>query len=491
MTVTNKNASYIFKLIALILVYYVTARFGLTRHTANGFSTLIWVPTGIALASLLCFGIRLWPGIFIAAVLVNLSANVPLWAAICVSTSQAFEAVLTVGILQRLKFNKDLSRLSDTTLLILVGAMLCTPISATIGSFIFRLAHIIPPEKFITTFQVWWGGDCLANLIVTPLLLTWYNFYKAKENLKNKAEALLILLSLSLLIFILYSDKDKSFYSWNLQLPFLLFPFIIWAALRFKQLGATTFTFFVSVAALWGAEHGYGPFSYGTPNENILFLHTFLGVLAITGLVIAAMTAERIQAKEDLRTTLIELEKRGDHLDAILKGINDGITVINENDRFVYTNDIGAKTCGFASAEEMLKKSASEVIDMFELMDESGAPFPSEKLPAHQALAGVNNPPEVIVRFRKKGSRDEKWSIVKASPIFTKSSTRMAVSVFKDFTERKRLEDSIKYLDEASRLFNSSLDYEQTLARMAELTVHRIADWCAIDIMKPGDKKQH
>lgn len=149
--------------------------------------------------------------------------------------------------------------------------------------------------------------------------------------------------------------------------------------------------------------------------------------------------------RRKLKHAMLELEKNSDQLAAILKGINDGITVVDENDRYVFVNEIGARTCGFSSVEEMMKVKPSWVLNQFEIMDENGLPFPQEKLPASLVLQGETSPSEVIVRFRQKGKEEERWSIVKASPIVSKSDhSRMAVSVFKDFTERKKLEDSIK-----------------------------------------------
>lgn len=58
--------------------------------------------------------------------------------------------------------------------------------------------------------------------------------------------------------------------------------------------------------------------------------------------------------------------------------------------------------------------------------------------------------------------------------------------IFKEFTGYKRDEDALKYLDEASRVLSSSLDYDKTLALIAKFAVPKIADWCIIDILEPG-----
>jgi len=182
-----------------------------------------------------------------------------------------------------------------------------------------------------------------------------------------------------------------------------------------------------------------------------------------------------------------DLAQSRDQLDIILKGISDGITVIDENGQFIYANETGARMSGFSSVQEFLNTPAVEIMQKFEIMDELGKPFPVSDLPGRLALTGVENPPEVIVRFRIKDTGEERWSIVRASPIFDQTrKVRMAVSIFKDFTDRKRTEDAIRYMDMASRILSASLDYEQTLAQLAKLAVPKIADWCSITILDPG-----
>ncbi|HEX5577304.1 MAG TPA: ATP-binding protein, partial [Gemmatimonadaceae bacterium] len=57
---------------------------------------------------------------------------------------------------------------------------------------------------------------------------------------------------------------------------------------------------------------------------------------------------------------------------------------------------------------------------------------------------------------------------------------------WKDITQRKRIEESTRYLSRASELLASSLDYEQTLSEVARLIVPEFADWCSVSILDDG-----
>ncbi len=182
-----------------------------------------------------------------------------------------------------------------------------------------------------------------------------------------------------------------------------------------------------------------------------------------------------------------ELSQSRDQLVGILKGIKDGITVLDEDGKFVFANEAGAQMCGFDSVQELLGADPAELMKSFQILDEQGNHFPLEKLPGRMALAGVQDPPEVMVRVRYLKTNQERWSIIKANPIYDeKKKVRMAVSIFKDFTERKNSEDNIKFLDEASRLLSSDLNFEKTIQRIADLAVPKIADWCSVDVLEAG-----
>jgi PAS domain S-box-containing protein len=173
-----------------------------------------------------------------------------------------------------------------------------------------------------------------------------------------------------------------------------------------------------------------------------------------------------------------------DQLAAILAGVSEGITVLDASRRMLFANAAAARLCGFASAEELLAASPTEILARFELLDASGSAFPQDRLPDRLALEGLC-PAEVLIRFRIRATGEERWSLVNAAPIRDEhGQVAMEVSVFRDVTERKRSEDTAIYLAAVNLELTRSLDYERTLKRIAELTVPTLADWCAVDLLE-------
>ena len=154
--------------------------------------------------------------------------------------------------------------------------------------------------------------------------------------------------------------------------------------------------------------------------------------------------AEREWAQEELRGSR-------DQLEAILRGVADGITAQDSTGRIIYANDAAARMIGFTSAKSLAEVSIQNVMERFELLDEAGNPFPLEGLPGRRALAGEEGA-EDILRFRVVATGEERWATVKAMPIFGEQGrVRMAVNIFRDITEAKRAEDTLRRVTEAER----------------------------------------
>jgi PAS domain S-box-containing protein len=196
-----------------------------------------------------------------------------------------------------------------------------------------------------------------------------------------------------------------------------------------------------------------------------------------------------VQTFEDV--TELEAARRaerrtGDELRAILEGVADSITAQAPDGRLVYANAAAVQTLGFDSAEELLRASVTELMENWEVLDPDGGPFPIELLPGRRALAGEEPEPEVV-RFRRGKNGELRWANIKARPIRDLDGTvRLAINVIEDITELKQVEESNRFLAEASRVLAGSLNYEQTLAAIAQLAVPEVADWCAVDLAGEG-----
>jgi signal transduction histidine kinase len=295
----SKHA-YLLKLVGLFAIYFATAKLGLRLGAVSGFATLIWPPAGIALAAVLLSGHGVWPAIFAGAFFANLSTGAPLWVACGLGAGNTLEALCGAYLLVRfVGFSNRLDRLKDALGLIFFAAAISTMLSATIGVSCLTLGGVVQAERFWPTWNAWWAGDALGNLVVAPLILVYATQQWPRLSLLRILESAGLLagfLAASLLVF----GRSSLLPVDHPPLTYVVFPFVIWASLRFGVLGAVSSTFLLSVVTVYHTALGAGPFARSTLSESLFYLVTFQAVIAITGIILAAVVAERRRALDDL-----------------------------------------------------------------------------------------------------------------------------------------------------------------------------------------------
>jgi signal transduction histidine kinase len=309
----NGNAIiiYLVKVIALALIYHLAARLGLKMAYVQMNTSPVWPPTGIALAALLLFGYNLWPGISLGVLAGSLFTGADFGVAAGMALGNTLEALAGAYLLQRvIKFQNEMDRIRDVVGLGVVS-IFSTAISATIGTATLILAGRGDWTVFGPIWSTWWIGDLLGALVVAPVLLVWFSLPPTQTNRRKFAEGILLLTLLILVAWYVFGGKPPDGIL-HQALIYMVFPFIIWAALRLGQYGTTTTIFIVSGIAIWGTVQGLGPFALESKNDSLVLLQTFTAVVSLTGLILGAATIERRNATEALRQRAEELSTLND-----------------------------------------------------------------------------------------------------------------------------------------------------------------------------------
>ena len=292
---------YVAALVTLALAYIAAARGGLQLDAIAGFATLVWAPTGIALAALLLLGYRLWPAIFAGAFVANLWTGAPLLAAIGIAVGNTLEALAGVALLRRRAgFRVQLDRLEDVASLIVLAAGLCTTISASIGVASLLAAGTIAFQQIAATWRAWWLGDLVGALVVAPLLLVWLSAGPLWRSAPRVVEALVLFGALFCVDCYIFLSHPLGG-SVSIEQTYLVFPALIFAALRFGQRGAVTGVFITTAIAVWGTVSGYGPFARPVLSQGLFGLQTFVAVATATFLLFGASVVERQRTEDWLR----------------------------------------------------------------------------------------------------------------------------------------------------------------------------------------------
>ncbi len=177
---------------------------------------------------------------------------------------------------------------------------------------------------FPQVWRIWWLADILGILIVTPALLAWKDIFSTviKMRLRRSAEMVLLFACLGIISILIFKPSGEDVH----PLLYIVFPFMIWASLRFGMWGAFSGSLVVVTIAVWHTIHGHGPMaSHGEgAAEYITWLQAYLGVMMLSALIMVANAARRNQVEEELKLHNESLEKRipvpGDKLENGIDG---------------------------------------------------------------------------------------------------------------------------------------------------------------------------
>ncbi len=290
----------------IAIVYFAAAELGLSLASVHENVTPVWPPTGIAIASLLIFGVRVWPGVFLGALAANLLTSIPIGSIFGIAIGNTFEAIVAWSLLQRSKgWRKSFDSVGDVLMFVVYAAVLAPLVSATIGNLSVCLGDLNQWPRFWNLWLTWWMGDGFGALIVSPLLLSWSTSRRIdRSDIPEIAGLFISLLIVVLVVFAGWFPGPVKTY----PLAYVCLPCLLWAALRFDQRIVTAAIVLMAGIAIWGARHGYGPFVQSSRNVTLLLLISFVGLSTLMTLLVAAVTAERQKAEAEKWKLGSELE---------------------------------------------------------------------------------------------------------------------------------------------------------------------------------------
>ncbi|MFJ8863274.1 MASE1 domain-containing protein [Streptomyces sp. NPDC102451] len=288
-------------ILAVAALYYATARLGLLQQLVRGQVTPLWPPTGIAVAALLLLGARVWPGIAVGALAVNISIGPTVASVLAIVAGNTLAPICSYLLLRRAGFHNGLDRLQDALALVFLGALGPMLISATIGSSTLVLSGALQAGGFWPTWSVWWTGDAMGVLVVTPFLLVvrWARWPPAVGLLVWAEAAALATCAVG--VTLLATNASSS------SLLFLVFPVLIWASFRFERAGAAPCALVVSTLAILASGRMAGPFAHHDLLTNMVTLQAFNGSVSLTALLLTAVVAERNRTHEEIQRLCAQL----------------------------------------------------------------------------------------------------------------------------------------------------------------------------------------
>lgn len=297
-------------IVLVALAYYAGGKLGLAYAVVGGAVSLVWPSSGIALVAVLVMGSEVAPGIAIGSVLANMSVDVPLPVAVAIGLGATAAALTATFLLERVaRFQITLDRIKDVLALILLAATVSTAVSALTGATALLGGGLVSVTEYGAAFLKWWLGDMMGVLVVAPPLLSLLTYPSPIRSARQAVEACGLTVAIFWVSYAVFGATELAGHS-DYPVALAIFPFIIWAALRFDHLGTSLSTLLVSIVAIWGTTNGTGPFAAESPVDSLVKWCAFANVVAVTGLLLVAARAQENRIHSLLLASHVELEQR-------------------------------------------------------------------------------------------------------------------------------------------------------------------------------------
>jgi signal transduction histidine kinase len=282
-------------LLALLVtvVSYLAARLGATIVLTSQGISVLWPPCALLVGVMLLVPRRTWPVLVPAglagSVIHDLQFGFTPWATGLFVLANTIE-FLIIGLGLGYSFD-GVPRLNSLKALgkyCFFAAFLAPFVSAFIGASAI-------PGSYLVNWRVWFFGEMLAFLTLTPAILSWASarrfwIHRSPHSTVEGAALLGTLAILGYLVLLApWQTMSSTLYSFV--------PLLLWAALRFGSLGVSTSMLVISFLSIWGAMHGHGPFTGPEPFRNVLSLQLFLIFAATPFMALAAVVEEREHAR--------------------------------------------------------------------------------------------------------------------------------------------------------------------------------------------------
>jgi PAS domain S-box-containing protein len=396
--------------VILIVSYTLSGKLGLLLAVINPHATVIWAPTGIAIAGILIFGQRIWPAIFLAAFLTNFTTSGAIASSLGIAFGNTLEGLIAAYLISLYADGRKVLNSSRGIFKFIIIIFLSCMISASWGVISLLLDGSATISNYSSIWFTWWMGDVSGAIIITPLFLFWTKRYLFKWNKDRFLEAVYLLLTT---IIVAGAVFHGTFFNIPEFLPieFLIIPILVWIALRFDRRETITVIFILAVIAVWGTYQGYGPFSGYNHNESLILLQSYLDIVTIMILSLAAVVAERKRVRRLFQSTL--------------DAMTEGFQIIGSDYKYIYVNNAVAKQ-GKKKPEELLGHTMNEIYPGIEKTEMFG----------YLKKCMIDRVPHEMDNKFIYADGSEKWFRLKIEPI-----TEGALILSIDITKEKEIDE--------------------------------------------------
>lgn len=464
------SKGYLKWLAIITIVYYLSVEFGLLFSFNQGSVTAIWYATGIAFLAIYILGYRIWPAIFIGAILVyissidvytlNLHSYMQIDHIVLNAANNVFESVLAVYIVRRYSKTQALfNTIQSSIQFIILPGLLVSLIAASIGSLSYVLVTA-EWSAFYDMLLTWWLSDMAGLLFVVPLVLSWKKLDFGVSRRRTNILLLIFTIILAIIaVFVL---------SVGYHVAYIFLPFFIYFTFRFGKYLSFIMAFILSLISAGAIIYLNITWLWTSPEEGLFYVRLFLIILIFSILMVSAILAEQKRAEERMRLYKMVFENS-----------TEGIAIIDPNGYYIEQNMAHLNLIGYSDKELFNQTPALH-------FGEKAFRIIGQELTSKGLSFG---------EWKSNTKFGEKPLELSAFSVFNNENQLVChVGIQRDISDRKKAENNLKKSKaEAWGLFEHAAipimieDFSSIKKYLDKLTIAGLSDWEAYFDQNPKE----
>ncbi len=457
------------KLAALAIAYALIAKLVLGFFSDNGIVSIVWPPSGLAVAALLLGGKKYWPGVFAGALIGNVMAGTPVTVSFFIAIGNTLEALSCIVLLEyRGKFDATFNHARDYWELVITAAVGALT-SAAAGCTTLVLTGIMQQETLPDNLLTWWQGDFLGIVLLTPLLLVWLR--NTDKQLTSRVPELVLFLALAFL------SGQIVFLGWfhdtwlgHVSRGYWMFLFVVWSAVRFNRQYTLLIIAVFAAQALIGSANHIGFFGSDITDSRLLNFWFYMLSLTLVGVSLALVFADSFRKQN-------QLKEKAEGLELAISNLQKAEVAVRQNEerlRYMLETSPVAVRIAKAGGNEVLfaNQRYAELINATpgQVLKLKPRDFYANESEYDNILARIGRGERIFDRLVELSipGQGAKWVLASFLPLEYEGEAAM-LGWFYDITERKQNEaELIRYRNHLEELVEERSREIQALNQQLE-----------------------